>query len=169
MTTALAEAGGLTDTRAGWRSYQDYLAWQAESGPAGRNKAYASLSRGWALGSKEFKTALVKDHALAAHTRAWEISGAKEVRAVQWQMALARGLQTVRRSQNDLAPAAKSADWKLALAEWMKTTTQATNGWLGEKLHMGAPAALSRNLTEYRRHKRDHDPLWKRLISKSAT
>ena len=58
FVTALAEAGGLSDTRAGWRSYQDYLAWQAESGPAGRNRAYASLSRGWALGSKEFKTAL---------------------------------------------------------------------------------------------------------------
>ena len=169
LMTALAEAGGLADTQAGWRSYQDYLAWQAESGPAGRNKAYASLSRGWALGSKEFKTALVKDHALAAHTRAWEVSGAKEVRLVQWEMALARGLQTVRRSQNDLATAAKSADWKLALAEWLKTTTQATNGWLSEKLHMGVPAALSRNLTEYRRHKRDPDPLWKRLISKSAT
>jgi len=87
----------------------------------------------------------------------------------EWQKALARGVQTVRRSQNDLAAAAKSADWKLALAEWMKTTTQATSGWLSEKLQMGAPAALSRNLTTYRRHQRDHHPVWKRLISKSAT
>ena len=169
MTTALAEAGGLTDTRAGWRRYQDYLAWQAASGPAGRNQAYASLSRGWALGSKEFKAALVNDHALAAHTRAWETSGAKEVRAVQWRTALIRGLRALQRSQTEIEATAKSASWKLALAEWMKTTTQATNGWLSENLQMGAPAALSRNLTQYRREKRDSDPQWKRLISISAT
>lgn len=169
LMTALAEAGGLADTREGWRSYQAYLGWQAESGPAGRNKAYASLSRGWALGSKEFKTALVKDHALAAHTRAWETSGAKEVRAVRWRTTLEKGLRVVRRSESDLVATAKSIDWKLAVAEWMKSTTQATNGWLSENLHMGAPAALSRNLTHYRRFRRDHDTLWKRLISKSAT
>ena len=121
------------------------------------------------MGSKEFKTSLVKHHALAAHTRAWETSGAKEVRAVRWRTTLEKGLRVVRRSESDLVATAKSKDWKLAVAEWMKTTTQATNGWLSENLHMGAPAALSRNLTHYRRFRRDQDPLWKRLMSKSAT
>ena len=169
LATALAEAGGLPDTRAGWRSYHDYLAWQSQHGPAGRNQAYASLSRGWALGSREFKTALVKDHALAATARAWETTGAKEVRRVQWEMARRKGLRALQRSQNELAGAAKSEGWKLALAEWMKTTTQATNSWLSENLHLGAPAALSRNLTHYRRSKRDRDSNWRRLISISAT
>jgi hypothetical protein len=67
-----AEAGGFADTRAGWRSYHAYLLWQALHGPPGRSKAYACLSRGWASGSREFKTALVKDHALAATARASE-------------------------------------------------------------------------------------------------
>ena len=74
------------------------------------------------------------------------------------------GIRVVRHSESDLSATAKSEGWKLAVAEWMKTTTQATNGWLSANLHMGAPAALSRNLTQYRRSSRDHDPLWKRLI-----
>src|SRR4051812_2659366 len=45
LKSTLAGAGGLSDTPAGWRSYQDYLHWQAVEGPAGRSKAYASLSR----------------------------------------------------------------------------------------------------------------------------
>ena len=120
------------------------------------------------MGSKEFKTALVKDHALAALARAWETSGAKEVRALQWQSALTRGLHALMRSEHELRSTAKSEGWKLALAEWMKSTTQATNGWLSENLHMGAPAALSRNLTQYRRLRHAHDPQWKKLISISA-
>jgi hypothetical protein len=50
----------------------------------------------------------------------------------------------------------------------MKTHTQASNRWLTENLHLGAPAALSRNLTRYRRHRQSQDPAWKQLISISA-
>jgi putative transposase len=58
LRTALIEAGDLTDTATGWKKYGEYLAWHAEEGPAGRNKAYGSLSKGWALGTKDFKAAL---------------------------------------------------------------------------------------------------------------
>jgi hypothetical protein len=40
--------------------------------------------------------------------------------------------------------------------------------WLTEYLHLGAPAALSRNLTHYRRHGQSLDPAWKQLTSISA-
>ena len=80
VETALAEAGGLADERRGWSRYADYLAWQAEQGPAGKNKAYASLSEGWALGSEDFKQALLKDHAEAMEARAWASEGALAAR-----------------------------------------------------------------------------------------
>jgi putative transposase len=169
LTTALVEAGELADTPAGWRSYANYLWWQAEAGPEERIKAYASLSRGWALGSREFKAALVKEHQLAAHARAWESVGAKEVRALQWETALRRALHAVQQSEVTAAATKKSADWKLAVATWMKAHTQASNSWLGQKLHMGTPAAISRNLTRYRREKREKDPCWESLRSISAT
>jgi REP element-mobilizing transposase RayT len=81
---ALSEAGELADTPAGRQKYGDYLAWQAAEGPVGRNKAYVSLSQGWALGTKEFKVALAKDHALAADARAWTTGGARELREDRW-------------------------------------------------------------------------------------
>jgi putative transposase len=58
LTAALAEAGGLADTAAGRRGYAAYLSWQAESGPSGKNKAYVSLSRGWARGSRNSRRLL---------------------------------------------------------------------------------------------------------------
>lgn len=63
----------------------------------------------------------------------------------------------------------KSAGWKLAVAAWMKTLTQAGNAWLSQRLHLGAPAAFSRNLTGYRRQPRSTDKLWGMLTSISAT
>jgi REP element-mobilizing transposase RayT len=169
MTTALVEAGELADERRGWQAYEKYLAWQAAEGPVGKSRAYVSLSRGWALGTQEFKAALVKDHALAATSRAWEASGAQEVRQMQWAAALARALKAVRRSPEEIVHSCKSAEWKLAIAAWLKTGTQASNRWLSENLHLGVPAALSRNLTHYRRARQSQDPTWERLISISAT
>ena len=78
VTTALAEAGGLEDNAAGWGAYDRYLAWQTEDGPVGKGRTYVSMSRGWALGSANFRAALVEDFDLAATARAWEVGGAQE-------------------------------------------------------------------------------------------
>lgn len=165
----LQVVGGLTDAPAGWRSYADYLAWQAEEGPVGKSKAYVNLSRGWALGTAGFKATLRADHALAADTRAWTQEGARELREAQWTELLQRGLLALGKTLAQAAEVPKSANWKLALAAWMKTRTQAGNAWLSQRLHLGVPAAFSRNLTAYRRTLDPSDKLWKALISISAT
>ena len=164
----LKVVGGLTDTPAGWASYADYLAWQAEEGPAGKSKAYVNLSKGWALGTAGFKAGLRTEHAMAANARAWTQEGAKELREAQWAECLQRGLAAVGKTVEEAAIAPKSADWKLAVATWMKTRTQAGNGWLSQHLLLGAPAAFSRNLTTYRRQLKPTDKLWKALTSISA-
>jgi REP element-mobilizing transposase RayT len=169
VQTALLEAGGLADTPAGRRSYADYLAWQAEAGPAGKNKAYVSLSQGWALGTRGFKAALIKDHALLAEARAWSTEGAQELRETRWMETLDRGLKAARKSLAEAKAESKSADWKLTVAAWMKQRTQAGNRWLSANLHLGAPAAFSRNLTIFRRNLNPNDKLWQALTSISAT
>ena len=168
-TTALSEAGSLKDHRHGWAAYEAFLDWQAAEGPVGRSAAYVNLSRGWALGTADFKAALVKDHALSATSRAWETGGAKEIRAIQWSNELGRALTALRHAPADTLSSPKSADWKLAIAAWLKTRTQVSNRWLTDNVHLGTPAALSRNLTHYRRHIQSRDPAWKRLTSISAT
>lgn len=153
VETALMEAGELTDDAAGRKAYQGYLAWQAAEGPAGKTKAYVSMSRGWALGTKGFRTALIRDHDLAEATRAWEITGVREIREAHWSEALARGLAKLRKNLNDAAKDRKSAPWKVALAAWLKQTTQANNRWLAGQLHMGTPVAVSHYTGELRRGK----------------
>jgi len=150
--TALGEAGGLTDNAAGWRSYRDYLAWQVSDGPAGRSKAYVQLSKGWALGSADFKRTLIHDHALAASSRAWENQGVHEILTERWRTSLARCLKHAGKDLTETASARKSAEWKVAIAAALKLRTQATNPWLCEQLHMGTPVAVSQLVGQLRRH-----------------
>jgi hypothetical protein len=151
VETALVEAGGLADTPAGRRAYAQFLAWQAAEGPAGKSKAYVSMSRGWALGTKDFKTALIRDHALVETSRAWEKSGVREMREARWADALAAGLRALGKSNAEIAAGRKSAPWKVALAATLKQTTQADNRWLAEHLHMGTPVAVSHHTGRLRR------------------
>ncbi|HEX2862700.1 MAG TPA: transposase, partial [Lacunisphaera sp.] len=142
--TALAEAGGLADTPAGWRCYADYLAWQAAEGPVGKSKAYVSMSKGWALGGKDFKQTLLQDQAVAAVTRAWESQGVREVREAQWQAVLdGLRLQVPAVEQRNQR---KSAPWKVQLAAQMKSLTDATNGWLAAQLDMGSGFYVSKHV-----------------------
>ena len=168
MDAALAGAGGLSDSAAGRRSYQSYLEWQAVDGPAGKTKAYVNLSHGWAIGSREFKAALVEEHKIDPQVRALEAQGADEVRELRWEKMLRTALGALQKTGDEVIAARKSARWKLAVANWMKTRTPVSNPWLAIHLNLGAPAALSRNLTLYRRIHRDDDPEWRRLISISA-
>jgi putative transposase len=166
---ALAAAGGLADSPSGRDRYAAYLEWQTQEGPAGKSKAYVKMSQGWAAGSTEFRSALVQDHALVAHTRAWELAGAQEIRELQWAAAFSCLLKLARLEQAQLPLLPKSAPEKLAIAAFMKARTQASNHWLCERLHLGHPRAFSHNLTLYRRQLQASDPLWRMLTSSYAS
>ena len=146
---ALASAGALPDTVAGRRSYADYLAWQAAAGPAGRNDAYVSLSRGWAIGSEEFKARWLLDPAVVAETRRWEERGPEGIRTTRW----AEALDVARRR---IPPEAqqcqhRSAPWKRAIALYLHESTDVSNGWLAQQLDMGSAAYVSKHLGLTRR------------------
>ena len=143
LDTALLEAGNLADTKAGWQSYAQYLTWQASEGPAGRNKAYVTMSKGWALGGGDFKRTLIKDHALAASARAWEAVGAQEIKAEQWGKILASCLRHLAKDKVAPGTELKSAPWKVATAAFLKQKTQCSNRWLCDHLAMGTPVAVS--------------------------
>ncbi len=151
VETALAEAGGLVDTPASRAAYADYLAWQAAAGPAGKNAAYASLSRGWALGSEGFKAAVLKAHTPGETSRAWEATGVREVREARWAEALAAALGALGRTEREAGQGRKSAAWKVAAAAHLKTTTPADNRWLAARLQMGTPVAVSHYVGRMRR------------------
>lgn len=61
--TSIVYRVGPVRSPPGWEGYAEYLAWQAEEGPAGKSKAYVNLNRGWALGTAGFKATLQAAHA----------------------------------------------------------------------------------------------------------
>ena len=160
--TALLESG-LPDTPAGRKSYQDHLAWQLASGPAGKSRAYVNMSCGWALGGGDYKKALVKDHALAADRRAWECTGASEIREAQWQDALHGCLRVLRKTPDDAHRDRKAAPWKVAAAVHLKQVSQVSNRWLAGQLVMGSSAAVSQYVSRFRREGGDATEWLRRL------
>ena len=151
VQTALTQAGHLADTPSGREAYEKFLTWQSTHGPAGRNQAYVSMSRGWAVGGKGFKESLLKDHAVAATSRAWESGGKREIRQLRWAKTLAACLNALGKTPSAIAKDPKSSPWKIAVAAYLKQTTQASNGWLADQLVMGGDVAVSHYTATLRR------------------
>jgi len=143
----LAAAGGLADTPAGWASYGNFLTWQATEGPLAKSEAYAVMSRGWALGGKDFKTGLLKEHAMVVSARAWENQEAREIRERAWEKLTVWALNAFGRKEEDLGKGAKSDAWKVAVAAFLKERSQASNPWLAKRLKIGRAKYVSRLVT----------------------
>jgi hypothetical protein len=149
FAAALQEAGNLPDNFTGWQAYERYLEWQNEHGPAGRNPAYRSLSRGWMIGSDEFRKSLLKQHLQASEAHSWKNPETREKREGRWSEALAPLLESI--SDSERADRRKSAPWKVAIAAQLKATTDVSNAWLAEKLTMGSPIYVSKHVGLARR------------------
>ncbi len=144
MTTALAQAGSLAVTPAGRRQYEKFLAWQATAGPAGRNAAYVSMSRGWALGSQEFKDRLLRDYDPAEESRGWETQGRQEIRQARWAKLLGQALAVLGHTMAELPCPPAAQPWKIALIAFLKESTQVSNVWLEQQFGLTNPVYASR-------------------------
>jgi hypothetical protein len=113
--------------------------------------AYVVMSKGWAVGTKQFRSVLIMDHQLLADSRAWESTGAGEIREERWQSQLAKCMAKVRKTPEDARNDLKSAPWKVAIAAELKRTSQATNRWLTEQLNMGSAVAVSQYVGRWQR------------------
>ena len=149
---ALAHAGGLKDTPAGRRKYLEYLDWLAEDEPARKQQRFAEMSKGWVVGTNDFKKALVREHSQLAGQGRRLAAGLQEAREIFQQEVLTELLRKLRRGIRELEPAGKSADWKLALAAELKARTTVTNRWLATTLHLGNLHEVSRKVAAWTRN-----------------
>ena len=74
-----------------------------------------------------------------------------EIREMRCEQALAAALKSIKKGPVDCLRERKSAAWKVAVAAHLERTTQASNRWLTEQLHMGSPVAVSHYVGELRR------------------
>ena len=147
LSAALDHAGGLKDTPAGRRQYQRYLAWLAETDHAQKEMAFEKMSRGWALGTKDFKRSLLKSEGLLkdGSLRALKLEGRElaEANTLRWESLLEKGLSILGKTLAEARNERKSAAWKVWIARVLKTQTSAPNVWIAERLQMGAPQSVS--------------------------
>lgn len=152
-TDALQRAGGLRDTPAGRRKYLDYLDWLQEEEPARKQLQFEKMSKGWTIGSTEFRKALIKENRDLVAQRALgadvEMAEAQEQAHQELLDQLLHRLGQTRRS---MAAAGKFESWKVALAAAMKARTTVTNRWLSNNLAMGSLHEVSRQVSNWKRN-----------------
>lgn len=149
LAACLEGAGGLKDTPAGRRKYGEYLEWLAEDEPRQKALLFDRMSQGWALGTTGFKKALLEDGKALRSCLELGVDDAREMRELAWEGRLDRCLAEIGKGRTDLEADPKSADWKIAVACYMKKRLLCRNGWLAERLNMGAESAVARYCSEF--------------------
>lgn len=152
----LRECGDLKDTRTGWRHYLEYLKPLAQEDAGRRKEQFGRLSRGWVIGSDQFRDALKQDLQAASKSQEerFEIAGGdraayQEVRSLSWEETLQALARRWKISLEQLNPKASDPE-KVKLAAGMKLATSVSNGWLAERLGMGPPATVSQYVRRFR-------------------
>jgi putative transposase len=144
--TALSGAGALPDTKPGRRKYVQYLSWLAESDDAQRQLKFSEMTKGWVIGSAEYKKEVLDQQSEVLKNRPGASSGLGPAQEQLWWAHAEALLVKLGKSATDLERDGKSVPWKVALAAVMRTRTTATNRWMSEHLHVGKLHEVSRKL-----------------------
>ncbi|HAV14319.1 MAG TPA: transposase [Opitutae bacterium] len=174
---ALLAAGGLADTSYGRCKYADYLNWLTNDKGAQDKMAFDKMCRGWALGTKAFKKALIaeveddNEEGDEPTSKVPRYDGAtlQEANELRWELMLDACMQLLQKTEVDCSLDIKSADWKILIAAVLKSRTSATNGWIANNLNMGVPHAVSRYVGTFKANKQDTEEAFKELIAKVTT
>lgn len=141
-------ASGLAKGKAGWRAYCTRLGVLMGDKQAREDLSAKQLSRGWCVGSPEFKKTMregLKEQLSQWRERRFaglEPDELKVERAAAWEDALAAYAREAKLRLEDFGPK-KSEPGKVLLAATMKAGTSVSNGWLAERLGMGKSASVS--------------------------
>ncbi len=149
----MAYADGLKDARSGWANYLRLLQLRTSDDSKEIERLERSMCRGWCIGEKAFKEAVVKDLLEVEGRLRLEKDELDDFNRTQWEMALMACLKTLGKSHSDARNSKYSEDWKLAVASKLKRETSATNAWLSERLHMGVPNSVSNLCVIYRKER----------------
>ena len=123
-----------------------YLSWLAESDAAQRELKFSEMTKGWVIGSAEYKKEVLEQQSEVLKTRSGASSGLGEAQEQLWWTYAEALLAKLGKSAAELEHDGKSAPWKVALAAVMRTRTTATNRWMSEHLHVGNLHEVSRKI-----------------------
>ena len=148
VSSCLEAVGGLADSLRGHRKYAEYLTWLAEDESAQKEMSFAKMSKGWAQGGDGFRTKLISIEQELAKNLKLGVSEAKEYRESMWERQVGQALELLELKGGDLSNQRKAADWKVGIAAKLRMECLGQNGWLSQRLDMGAESAVSRYCAE---------------------
>lgn len=141
----------LQDTPEDWKNYQTVLAGIAADPALQKAEGFDDMTRGWAIGSKEWKREMAAEFDLRGAVEPMCGPERDALRADLWARALDTALVHQGRTREELKSARKGAPWKVALAAELRHTANCSFGWLAKELSMGAVAALRARVYEHRK------------------
>lgn len=142
---------GFKDVRSGHEAYLRLLQEKAGMNASEIHAWRCECSRGWCLGSKEFKRALMDD--LKGRDPEIFFSGHELAEANQehWALVLESCLKEIGLTPELLKSMKKSSPLKVEVAAYLKMKTSASNGWVAENLHMGHPSTMASLVSKFRK------------------
>jgi putative transposase len=164
LSTCLYYAGDLADTPIGRQKYLEYLSWLSMSNKAKKEQCFERMSRGWALGTREFKKDLMTESRADGIERLGHVS--QEARELYWERLLEQMLSYHGKSQCDIDRENKSVSWKVMIAYYLKHHTAVTNGSLSHHLNMGVINGVSRYVAAFECAKKHKQRAYKRMIAR---
>ena len=142
---------GWCDAVAGRRCYQRYLVERAREelgGGSDREKAYASIRRGWCLGGEEFREALLERMGEASGVKIAGRSVAGAARSAYGEYQAQRLIAEELGHMGATLSAARKWRWtdprKRRLVHLVRSRTTVTNAWVGSYFGGGDDATVSR-------------------------
>ena len=158
----LAAAGDLKPTPAGMRCYHKSLKYAMESDPRKRSDLFKELCRGWYVGTRDGRKALLKkmEPGLLAKGCPDQLDGFGQDRA---EVLLKEGLSCLGKEERDLVADQKLARWKVVLASWIKLRCGVSNRWFSENLHMGNIYSVSKAIAAETKTDRKRTREWQKL------
>src|SRR5581483_9643070 len=105
--------------------YGEYLSMLAAAPAAREEQEFDRMSRGWAIGTEEWRRTLTRNHAALALTPGLEVAESRAINVTRWRDAFESALLKARKSAHDIAADAKGARWKIELAAQLRQTVNA--------------------------------------------
>jgi len=142
------EQHGLEDEPKGWMRYMEYLRELAEDEAEQKRLGFASMSKGWLLGTDGWKKAMAKDHASLKLTVGVDRMQARAIKEARWEQRLTELMQQQGARSLDEGP--KNQKWKLEIALQLRDQEGASTSWLAQALCLGTPATARNYLSRQR-------------------
>jgi len=149
---ALLAELGFSDSAAGWSEYCRYLANLATDATEQANLKFDRLSRGWAIGTLEWKRTMAREYREVALSPGLETVELRELREERWRKTLEVLLFNAGESSASAANASTDAPWKVEIAARLRDSGVPYH-WINDALRMGAPHLIRGHVFRFRKRR----------------